>query len=104
MLKGGAMLGSSGLYSKFQAMIGKLKAALFRCLLAPWFWIFQKKKVRSRMGWHPSPIQLNVFLVESRERLRGLRPLERDEWINGLVSDIEAYFTKRSEDARKGEE
>ena len=98
------MLGSSGLYLKFVEMIGKLKAALLKCLLTPWFWIFQKKRVRSRMGWHPSPIQLNVFLVESRERLRGLRPLERDEWINGLVSDIEAYFTKRSEDARKGEE
>jgi hypothetical protein len=98
------MLGSSGLYLKFVEMIGKLKAALLKCLLTPWFWISQKKKVRSRMGWHPSPIQLNVFLIESKERRRGLRPLDRDEWINGLVSDIEAYFTKRSEDARKGEE
>lgn len=98
------MLGSSRLYLKFVAMIGKLKAALLKCLLTPWFWISQKKKVRSRMGWHSSPIQLNVFLIESKERRRGLRPLERDEWINGLVSDIEAYFTKRSEDTRKGEE
>lgn len=98
------MKGSSRLYSRFRAMLGKLKAVLMRCLLAPWFWISQKKKVRSRIGWHPSPIQLNVFLIESKERRRGLRPVERDEWINGLVSDIEAYITKRSEDARKGEE
>jgi len=62
------MLGSSGLYLKFVAMIGKLKAALLKCLLTPWLWISQKKKVRSRMGWHPSPIQLNVFLIESKER------------------------------------
>jgi hypothetical protein len=98
------MEGSSRIYSRLQRFIRSVKGLFLSLLLAPWFWISQKKKSSPHRGWQPSPIHLNVFLIEAKERRRGLRFMERDQWINGLVSDIEAYLEKRSEDIQKREE
>lgn len=98
------MLGSRRIYSRFQRFIRWVKGLFLRLLLAPWFWISQKKKTSSRRGWQPSPIHLNVFLIEAKERRRGYRFQDRDQWINGLVSDIEAYLDQQSGDTRKREE